>query len=253
MRECICGHCGVRFMRRLGKRNKGLFCSRACAFKASPQFSGQKMLGPYKKDWVKAGGRAPGPVVECAECGSAFEKRRTSKVCSDKCRVARFNRQCNDNSKQRYYTKYPPRVLSLTCAYCGKGFEKLLYKGSGPKYCSSKCSVNAVGCAGATKARKKGAVVDYALNPIAVFARDGWRCRLCGVATPRRLRGTNAPNAPELDHIVPTSKGGNHTADNVQCACRQCNGSKGDKAMGQPGLAFYPTAKASVTGSVLCR
>jgi 5-methylcytosine-specific restriction endonuclease McrA len=29
--------------------------------------------------------------------------------------------------------------------------------------------------------------------------------------------------APTLDHIVPLSKGGSHTYDNLQCACFRCN------------------------------
>lgn len=65
------------------------------------------------------------------------------------------------------------------------------------------------------------------IDPMAVFARDGWRCYLCGVETPRSLRGSNDPSAPELDHVIPLARGGAHTWANVKCACRACNGRKG--------------------------
>jgi len=35
---------------------------------------------------------------------------------------------------------------------------------------------------------------------------------------------------PELDHIVPLSKGGAHAVDNFQLLCRSCNSSKGNRS-----------------------
>lgn len=66
-------------------------------------------------------------------------------------------------------------------------------------------------------------------DPLMVFERDGWVCKMCGCATPRASRGTYEPTAPELDHMVPLSKGGHHTWANVQCACRKCNQMKSDR------------------------
>jgi 5-methylcytosine-specific restriction endonuclease McrA len=51
----------------------------------------------------------------------------------------------------------------------------------------------------------------------AVFARDGGRCVYC-----------DAP-ATSLDHVVPKSRGGPHTWDNVVSACRRCNHVKADR------------------------
>lgn len=86
---------------------------------------------------------------------------------------------------------------------------------------------------------------DRAVTAPRVFARDGWRCQLCGTRTPKRLRGTYAPNAPELDHIVPIVAGGGHTWDNVQCSCRACNGKKGAKTLGQMRLTLQVPASTS--------
>lgn len=64
-----------------------------------------------------------------------------------------------------------------------------------------------------------------------VLERDGWRCKACGVDTPKALRGAHGPNAPELDHIVPMSRGGAHEASNMQCLCRSCNQRKSAMTM----------------------
>lgn len=77
------------------------------------------------------------------------------------------------------------------------------------------------------KAKERAAKVET-VNPYRVFERDGWLCRLCGVPTPKAKRGTYEPDAPELDHVVPLSKGGDHSYANTQCACRRCNGAKSD-------------------------
>lgn len=55
-----------------------------------------------------------------------------------------------------------------------------------------------------------------ALNRRAVFARDNHRCQYCGAA------------AENIDHVVPRSKGGTHTWENVVAACRPCNARKED-------------------------
>lgn len=77
-------------------------------------------------------------------------------------------------------------------------------------------------------ARKRGAGRVESINPLKVFARDGWRCQMCNRDTPQALRGTIDPQAPELDHLVALALGGTHTWDNVACLCRRCNQLKSD-------------------------
>ncbi|TMK39166.1 MAG: HNH endonuclease [Actinobacteria bacterium] len=52
----------------------------------------------------------------------------------------------------------------------------------------------------------------------AVFARDGWSCQYCG-------SGSNLT----VDHVVPRSKGGSSTWDNIVASCAPCNRRKGDR------------------------
>ena len=68
----------------------------------------------------------------------------------------------------------------------------------------------------------------------AVFARDGGRCVYCGAA------------ATSLDHVVPRSRGGAHTWENVVASCARCNHTKADRAIGRPGLAVRHTAESPV-------
>jgi len=66
--------------------------------------------------------------------------------------------------------------------------------------------------------------VQAPLTRRAVFARDGWICQYCG-----------AP-AENLDHVVPKSKGGEHTWENVVAACRRCNSRKENRPPEDAGL-----------------
>jgi len=132
------------------------------------------------------------------------------------------------------------------CATCGAGLSGHRCK----KYCSKDCKPKKTRdkTTPAYRASKKawrlkrkaierGAATAVKFNPYDIFNRDGWICQICGIKTPESLRGTYKPNAPELDHIIPLSKGGAHHPSNCQTSCRSCNGSKADgMPVGQIGL-----------------
>lgn len=57
-----------------------------------------------------------------------------------------------------------------------------------------------------------------------ILERDGYTCKNCGVSQ------QNEPNLLlEVDHIIPISKGGITSADNLQTLCWRCNRAKGNK------------------------
>lgn len=58
-----------------------------------------------------------------------------------------------------------------------------------------------------------------------VFKRDNFECQYCG--TKRDLT---------LDHIIPTSRGGQHTWLNLVTACKSCNARKGDYTPEEAGM-----------------
>ncbi len=59
----------------------------------------------------------------------------------------------------------------------------------------------------------------------AVFARDDWTCQYCG-----------ARSQLTVDHVVPRSKGGGSTWDNIVASCAPCNRRKGDALPRQAGM-----------------
>ena len=67
----------------------------------------------------------------------------------------------------------------------------------------------------------------------ALFARDGWRCVYCGTSSGRLT----------LDHVVPRSRGGESSWENVVTACSPCNLRKGDRSLEESGLALNSLPK----------
>jgi 5-methylcytosine-specific restriction endonuclease McrA len=62
------------------------------------------------------------------------------------------------------------------------------------------------------------------LSRKAVFVRDNYRCQYCG------------DKAENVDHVVPRSRGGGHTWDNVVAACRRCNSRKENRTLSDAGM-----------------
>ncbi len=63
-----------------------------------------------------------------------------------------------------------------------------------------------------------------AVSRRAVMARDDHYCQHCG------------SRADSIDHVVPRSRGGAHTWDNVVAACRPCNVRKRDHFVHEAGM-----------------
>ncbi len=61
----------------------------------------------------------------------------------------------------------------------------------------------------------------------AVFARDDWTCQYCG-----------ARSNLTVDHVVPRSKGGPSTWDNIVASCAPCNRRKGDAPLQKAGMVL---------------
>jgi 5-methylcytosine-specific restriction endonuclease McrA len=70
------------------------------------------------------------------------------------------------------------------------------------------------------------------LSRRAVFARDQHRCQYCNRA------------AENIDHVVPRSRGGEHSWDNVVASCRSCNARKEDRLLHEAGLRLRRAPQA---------
>ena len=66
-----------------------------------------------------------------------------------------------------------------------------------------------------------------------VFARDGYRCQYCGT----RARDLT------LDHVVPRSRGGQHSWENIVSACKPCNHGKAGRTPREAGMPLATTPR----------
>ncbi|HEX2737327.1 MAG TPA: HNH endonuclease [Acidimicrobiia bacterium] len=64
------------------------------------------------------------------------------------------------------------------------------------------------------------------LSRRAVFARDAHRCQYC------------SRPAENIDHVVPRSRGGEHSWENVVASCRACNARKEDRLLAETELSL---------------
>ena len=86
-------------------------------------------------------------------------------------------------------------------------------------------------CTQKRRALKRGAIYEI-FDAIEVFKRDAYKCQHCGRKTRPDYKNINHPFYPNLDHIIPLSRGGSHTRQNTQCLCHQCNLAKGSNYIG---------------------
>ncbi|MGW2010857.1 HNH endonuclease [Streptomyces nigrescens] len=70
-----------------------------------------------------------------------------------------------------------------------------------------------------------------AFAPRDVHERDQWTCQLCRLPVDPELAWPHSMSA-SVDHIIPLSRGGEHSMANVQCAHLGCNSRKGDRLLG---------------------
>lgn len=224
-REASCGGCGQIFP--VWRGETAGYCSRKCAASrlALPLEERLERRRHRQRRLDRARYQPAVPTTRtCVECQRMFDAIGHRVVCSDACAALRETRRNRERFAQVKF-----------CPSCGAVFMR--GGGTGRKrFCSNACGELEQRRRSAKKyrARKRTTTVE-SVDPLLVFERAGWRCYLCGCDTPRELRGTCDPRAPELEHIVPLARGGTHTYANVACACRGCNGLKGDSlAMALP-------------------
>ena len=78
----------------------------------------------------------------------------------------------------------------------------------------------------------------------AVFARDDWTCQYCG-----------ARSNLTVDHVIPRSKGGPSSWENIVASCAPCNRRKGDRTPAQADMHPHRRRRARRTrrSSSACR
>ncbi len=72
------------------------------------------------------------------------------------------------------------------------------------------------------------------LSKSEIFRRDRYTCQYCG----KKVSNLT------IDHILPRSKGGKHTWENLTTACADCNHRKGNRTEDQANMKLLSKAKA---------
>lgn len=210
----VCVGCGVHFKRYPGSRNKGLYCSRECAFRKCEYYNRPKHpVSDGMLEWVLG-------WKNCLVCRCDFYISKSNvRICSSECR----KRQARNKASDWYNRKHGD---TRPCTSCGKVISR-----NGNRMCNECRRAAKAEQRRASKAirraREKTNGLCERIKPKSVFERDGWVCQLCRDPVARNEKVPH-PRAPTLDHIIPLSKGGPHTIDNVQCACFECNYIKSD-------------------------
>lgn len=260
--EKPCEHCGKVMVLLPSVAKKRTACSLSCASLLKARAKGHS---PRKKHIV------------CAYCAreatvTAWKNQDRVRFCSVKCRALLVSkiaaerdalRRIADRVRVRPECSVRKEISALhriarairsqgRCRHCERLYvRKQRFQHHCGSACRSAASLSAAKrykasdmCRAARrrgKSKRRAMVRGCAyepIDPIKVFERDKWRCHLCGVKTPRHLRGSTDDRAPELEHIVSLADGGSHTWGNVACSCRKCNGAKGSASFGQLGLGF---------------
>jgi len=154
--------------------------------------------------------------------------------------VKKEEKKINDRSEKyrKYIQTNIARISNIKivwikmrkCQYCGELFESIKDR----KTCSSNCikKLNQQGRGEKRiKRMKSNGKYEWNITIPKLIKRDKV-CKLCGLPVDmhdiKAAKGTMiaGDNYPSIDHIIPVSKGGTHTWDNVQLAHRGCNTKK---------------------------
>jgi hypothetical protein len=194
--ELTCEQCGVRFKyahHSGSEAGRKRYCGPACSEQARHD---------RRKHWPKS----PVYFYSCLVCSSMFSSRLP-------CSRPRCSSACSDLlGNHSLESLHQP----LSCVECGQTWMRWERPGK-YRYCSDDCAKRK---AKRVAKRRRRAMIRSAPNvesvDIRVVAdRDGWMCHLCNDPVSK--------GAWSIDHLVPLSKGGDHTYSNVKLAHHRCN------------------------------
>ena len=240
----ICDVCGAEFVKFRRKKR----CSEECKKEA---------LRIYRREWHrKQREEALATPLTCGWCGSEFFRETSGpgrgkfkRYCSERCskavdaqRVADY-RQTEDwkkwyqaridaghyKRKSREKREANPKpVHSGSCEYCGTSVS-WVGKQKKRRTCDNESckSQYAIDRGHARRVKIRGTSTEF-VSRVEIFNRDKWVCQLCSEPIDKDASWPDR-DSPVIDHIVPISRGGSHTRDNLQTAHAHCNVVKSDR------------------------
>lgn len=179
----------------------------------------------------RVGARMKPEPASCPECGGPMGPRTPRggprSACSRSCVLRAWRRRRAPE----------PRALA-PCVGCGATIERRMVGGGRPqRWCSRPCRRRAVARSRSTLRRARSGAGGYTLLVIGV--RDDWRCHLCRGEVDRALSGLDW-EGPTIDHLIPLSRDGPDTPENVALAHRRCNVRRGARLLASPKIGETP-------------
>lgn len=134
-------------------------------------------------------------------------------------KLAEWRRSNAERLRAKDRERYTPRPLrEKTCETCGIRFVPI--QRNQQRYCSVEHRE--------IRHRNRPAVPKSVKRW--VLQRDNWTCYLCGDAIPQWIPWPR-PLSATVDHVIPWSKGGLGTPDNLRAAHWHCNRRKADQLL----------------------
>lgn len=208
MQDRTCAHLGCT--NTFVPRGQKKYCSRQCKSRQSKV-----------DERIK---RRQAMPSKCAICKNAIpgSKNAAAIYCSTQCRTKATTQR--DAARRQQDS---PTPADMHCARCAA----LVTWKPGRKYCAP-CADDALRearyrCRVAYKHKLRALAVDT-FDPHDIYERDAWTCSLCNQPIDQALQYPN-PMSASIDHIIPVSLGGAHSATNVAAAHLVCNLRKGNR------------------------
>ena len=168
--------------------------------------------------------------VQCPECYKHEIERRGKEKEQER-------REREREREQKRFERFRSKQRQLVMKECGCCGELFINNGKRTKFCSDECMIRAGNAQSKDRRIKKIQVVkrdNIILSRL--YERDNGVCHICGSLCnwndyEVREDGTFVAgnDYPSIDHVIPLSKGGQHSWNNVKLAHRICNTLKSDQ------------------------
>lgn len=247
----ICDNCNNAFTRKANGNYVLNFCCKECYEEHRKQEYINKFKGIYGDNFKIISFTGDKVNIVCEKCGNnivkvtkhlwsrnlmcrnclGIERQRKEAVLND---LKEKRKQLNSLIKR--LEKCHAYITSHTnkCEICGDE-----YIGSNrSKYCSDKCKNKIQWHNNKLKRErnlKTNGLLDKDITLSKLYERDNGICYLCGCECDYSDCDTDnnifrvGKKYPSIDHIIPISKGGTHSWDNIKLAHISCNSKKSDK------------------------
>lgn len=213
----VCQKCGAEFHweRKPGQRGRTkIYCSDRCSWRAR-----YVPREPAPRDPVAHS--AASSVAATARWARLSPEERSAAASA--LALARYTPEQRARAAERKADLAARR--QVPCPYCGDPVGR-----AGRVKCPrSECHLSHQAARMSLFAAKRRLQIEASperFAPVEVFERDGWTCGICDLPVDPSAKWPE-PDSVSLDHIIPLSRGGEHTRANTQCAHLYCNTVKG--------------------------